>query len=105
MTQTLKNALALALLGGVALLGYLMFVQRDASNLILGENGPVSDQLLVQASSFVEKRMMIESLNIDTSILVDPRFVSLSTFTAPVPEQQVGKLSLFESAQELSTSQ
>lgn len=105
MTQTLKNALALALLGGVALLGYLMFVQRDASNLILGDNGPVSNQLLVQANGFIEKRAVIESLQLDTSILVDPRFTNLSTFTAAVPEQQVGKLSLFESAQELSNSQ
>ncbi len=105
MSQTLKNALALALLAGVALLGYLMFVQRDANSLILGQDGPVSDQLLVQASSFIGKRMVIEAFTIDTSILVDSRFTSLNTFTAPVPEQSVGKISLFEPAQELNSSQ
>jgi len=105
MTQTLKNALALALLGGVALLGYLMFVQRDANSLIMGGDNPVSDQLLVQASGFVEKRMAIEALMIDTSILVDPRFTKLNTFTNKVPEQPVGKISLFEPAQELTNSQ
>lgn len=105
MTQTLKNTLAFALLGGVALLGYVMFVQRDSNSLIISENDVVSNQLLVQAKSFIEKRAVIESLNLDTSILVDPRFTNLNTFTAPVPQQQVGKLSLFESAQELSASQ
>ena len=102
MTQTLKNTLALVLLGGVALLGYLMFVQKDSDTLILGEDGPVSDLLLVQASGFIEKRMTIEALKIDTSILVDSRFMALNNFTSPVPEQPIGKNSLFEPAQELN---
>lgn len=105
MSQTLKNALALALLGGVAFLGYLMFVQRDANSLILGDAGPVADQLLIQASSFIEKRMMVEALAIDTAVLVNPRFTNLSSFTSPVPEQPVGKISLFEPAQEISNRQ
>ena len=105
MTQTLKNVLAFALLAGVAVLGYFMFIQRDSGNLILGQDGVVSDQLLVQASTFVEKRMVVESLMIDTSILVDPRFTNLNTYTAPVPNQSVGKISLFEPAEELSDSQ
>lgn len=105
MTQTIKNFLALALLGGVAVLGYFMFIQKDSDSLILGDGGQISSQLLVQASAFIEKRMLIESLTIDTSILVDPRFVDLSNFTTSVPEQSIGKLSLFESAVESDVSQ
>jgi hypothetical protein len=104
MTQTLKNALAFALLAGVALLGYLMFLQRDAGTLLLGQSGPVTDQLLTQASGFIEKRMLIESLQIDTSVLINPRFTGLNNYAEVVPEQPVGKVSLFESAQELSTN-
>lgn len=105
MTQTLKNAFALALLAGVALLGYLMFVQRDVNVLTPGQEGPSQDQLLVQASSFIEKRMTIEALEIDTSILMDSRFINLSTFTSPVPDQPVGKITLFEPAEEVTNSQ
>ncbi|MFN3188384.1 MAG: hypothetical protein ACK42D_02455 [Candidatus Paceibacteria bacterium] len=105
MTQALKNVLALGLLAGVGLLGYFMFVQRDSNNLILGQDNFVSDQLLVQASTFIEKRMVIEALTIDTAILMDPRFVNLDTFTSPVPDQPIGKISLFEPAEELSNSQ
>jgi len=105
MTQTLKNALAMVLLAGVAVLGYIMFIQRDSSTLIPGQAGPISEVLLVQASSFIEKRTVIESLAIDTSILLDERFVNLNTYTASVPEQPVGKISLFESAQELTAAQ
>lgn len=91
--------LAIGVIGGVIMLGYILFIQQDSSSLMMTtEDQLVADRLLVQAYTFAEKRMQIEALAIDTAILVDERFVNLTTFTAPVPEQPIGKTSLFEPA-------
>jgi hypothetical protein len=102
MTQSLKNVLAFALLGGIALLGYVMFIQQDSQSLLIAEDGVVSDQLLIQAYSFIEKRSTIDALVIDTSLLLESRYNTLVSYTATVPDQPVGKSSLFEPARPIT---
>jgi hypothetical protein len=106
MSQTLKNILVVVLFGGIALLGYVLFVGRDNTSLLFDPaTDPISNQLLQQANTFIQKRATIESLQLDTAILVDPRFVNLVSFSRPVPEQPVGKSTLFEPAQSNTSSQ
>lgn len=101
MSQISKNIFAVTLLGGVAILGYFMFVQKDSNTLLMEADNQVSNQLLVQASGFVKKRTEIESLVIDTSILLDSRFANLTTYTNTVVNQNIGKTSLFEPSEEI----
>lgn len=105
MNQTLKNIIAFSILAGVAVIGYFLFIQRDATTLLSNQDEIMADLLLVQARSFIEKRRALEALAIDTSVLLDPKFTSLDTFTVPVVTQPVGKTSLFEPAQTVSGSQ
>jgi hypothetical protein len=105
MTQTLKNIFALALLAGVAILGYFMFIQKDATSLFVTEDSVIANDLLVQASSFIEKRQKIDSLSLDIQILTNEKFSSLTTYTKPVSDQPVGKETLFEPAQEFLPEQ
>lgn len=106
MSQTLKNILVVTLFGGIALLGYVLFVQRDTTTLLFDTtNDPISDQLLVQANTFVQKRATIEAVELDTAIFVDTRFVNLVSFSRPIPDQPIGKNTLFEPAQSVTLGQ
>jgi len=101
MTQTVKNIIAVVILGGVGLLGYILFMQKDTNSLMFGQDSVVSDVLIVQARTFVQKRQRVEAVTIDATVFTDPRFTTLTTYTVPVVAQPVGKTSLFESAIEM----
>jgi len=98
MNQTLKNIFAISFLLLVAGLGYFLFIQRDASGLLLSEDPVVASQLLVQASTFIEKRRRVEAVAVDTSILTNDKFTRLVIYTDPVPVQPLSKEFIFEPA-------
>lgn len=105
MTQTFKNIMAIVILVLVAGLGYFMFIQKNSTNLLLNEDPVIANQLLIQAQSFIEKRRKIDSFALDTTILTNPKFTDLITYTTPVPDQTIGKTAIFEATVKMNTAQ
>lgn len=98
MTQTLKNLLVLAGFIAVVGIGYYLFTQQDGAVLSLVKGPDVSAELLSKTSVFIEHRAELENLKLDTTIFANPSFISLRSYTSEIPEQQVGRTNIFDTA-------
>jgi hypothetical protein len=98
MTQTLKNLLVLVAFIVLVALGYYLFTQNDSMVLSLVKGTDVSPELLEQTSVFIEHRNELEGLTLDTALFTNPAFTSLRSYTTEIPEQQVGRTNIFNTA-------
>ena len=101
MSQGIKNILALVVIAAVAGLGYFLFIQPDSTTLSLDGYAELSGQLLVKTQVFIERRQLLETLQLDLNIFTDNRFVSLRSFETEIPDQSVGKNNIFNEAEPL----
>ena len=98
MTQTLKNLLVLAGFIALVALGYYLFTERDSGALSFVTSVDVSPELLAKTSVFIQHRAELENLKLDTTIFTNPAFTSLRSYTTDIPEQQIGRTNIFDTA-------
>ena len=104
MTDTLKNILV----GGVFILllavGYYMISQTDSVTLSLDGVSLVSGDLLAKTQAFIDRGATLQSLEIKTSVLTDPHFTSLRSYTTEIPDQSVGRVNIFDTPAAVPTT-
>jgi uncharacterized protein HemX len=100
MTPLTKNVLTIL---GVLTIGYAgyYFYTQQASSLEggVGQEDAVYQNMLANTEVFIVRSQELSQINLDTSVLDDPRFRSLQAFTRPVEDQPVGKQNPFSESQ------
>jgi hypothetical protein len=97
MSSTIKNIIAFVIIALVAALGYFMFIQKDATLLTVSLDDPTTSRLITEARTFIAKRQVLQGLQFDLSILSNPSFLELQSYSTPVPDQPIGKTTIFDS--------
>ncbi len=96
-SDSLKNITTILVVATVAFLGYYLFVQKNQTDLALGESGTVAS-LLAQVQKYIERNGQLQRIKLDTEILSDERFRSLVGYPTDIPEQNVGRDNPFDTA-------
>lgn len=94
----MKNTIVIIGVVTVAAAGIYLFTQRQATQLVLTSDSGVSAEMLANTQLFIERSTILESLEIDATVLDDPRLTSLRSYTTPVLERPVGRNNPFEPA-------
>lgn len=94
----MKNIIIIVGLLVVAAAGIYLFTQRDAANLVFSDSAQVPEVVLASTEVFIERRMVLESLSVDSTIVKDPRFTSLRSHTEPIRVRPMGRDNPFEPA-------
>ncbi len=94
----MKNIIVLIGVVVVAAAGIYLFTQRQATQLVLSMESGVSPEMLANTQLFIERSAILQSLEIDATILSDDRLTSLRSYTTPVEERPVGRANPFEPA-------
>ncbi len=98
MSDIVKNLLVFAIVAALFGLGYYLFLAPDGMNLDTNATSPLDEQVLARAQEFIQHRSVLEQidLSVNMEIFTDPKFTSLQSFETPVPDQPLGKDSLFD---------
>lgn len=92
MGKTSVNISIVLLLATLAYVGYY-FYSQPASNI---PNTATLESMLANTHVFIERRQVLDEVNMDVSLLEDIRFRSLQSFTEPIVEQEVGRPNPFD---------
>lgn len=104
MSDTLKNLVVGILFIGVVAAGYFMYTQRDSATLTLDGMSPRSEDLVARTQVFIDRRAELETLKLDIAFFQDARFSSLRSYSTIVPDQNVGRVNIFEAALAVPTT-
>lgn len=104
MTPILKNIVMLAVLAVVLYIGYQMFIAGNSNNLDIGGSATAQGALIEKTQEFMNRRAMLTSVILDVDFLKDNRFTSLRSFSTAVPEQSVGRVSIFDKPLSIESS-
>lgn len=95
MLSLLKNIFIVLALVATVGLGYFMYTQRN-NGLSDSSNSALANDVAAEAAAFLERLNELKSIELETDILSDPRFSSLSNFTAPTQAEPIGRSNPFE---------
>jgi hypothetical protein len=95
-SDSLKNVTTILVLCTIAFLGYYLFVQKDQTELTSGD-GAVAE-LLGQVQKYIERNQQLQRISLNTEMLSDERFRSLTGYPTEIPEQPVGRENPFDRA-------
>ena len=104
MNSSLKNIIVLLVILTFAFVGYYIFVQDNNSQIDSVSDTTVTDDMFAKTSLFIERRAVLDSITLDTSVFEDPLFISYRNFTLPIFEEPVGKTNPFLGEDESSAS-
>lgn len=94
----MKNTLVIVGVLIIAAAGIYMFTQRDAAQLMLDDGAELSESLLSETAVFMTRRAILESIELDFSVLQDRRLLTLQSYSEPVEERPVGRENPFDTA-------
>lgn len=96
-SSALKNITTLLVIATAAFLGYYLFVQKDQTDLAL-QGGDTTAELFTQVQKYIERNQQLDRIKLNTDLLADERFQSLTGFPTEVSEQSVGRDNPFDRA-------
>jgi hypothetical protein len=91
MSQSMKNIAVVLLALTVAYFGYAMYQENKTSSLNIGGSGTFTEEKLAETQLFIERRTILNSITLDTTIFDDPVFRSYQGINATVEESGVGR--------------
>jgi hypothetical protein len=96
--DTGKNKKNLLILGAILAAGvlYYVFVVAPANSVTASVDPSMSADLQAKTARFIEHRQTLEILNVDVSVANELMLLGLKSYSAPVPEQVVGKSNIFD---------
>ena len=98
MSSSMKNILVLLLALTVAYAGYYMFVLNNSDELLVEGEVAYSDDMMIKAQVFIERRTILDAVELNTDIFSNPVFLSYKSFSLPIVEAEVGRENPFERA-------
>jgi len=97
MSGILKNIIVAIICIACAGLGYYLFIDGGSDSGV-SSNSVVRQELVNKTQSFIERSARLQQVNIDQSFFTDSTFTSLRSFSAPVPNQPLGRNDIFGTA-------
>lgn len=94
MSSSMKNILVILGAFTVAFGGYYMYAQNKNSTLETGSS-EVTDDILLSTQVFIERRVILDAVQLDVSLFEDPVFRSYQTFALPVRTEPYGRTNPF----------
>lgn len=95
MLSLLKNIFIFFILVATVALGYYVYKDRN-EDLVDSSNGQLAEDVTVEASEFLTRLNQLKQIDLDSEILSDPRFTSLTTFSIPPEQEEIGRPNPFE---------
>lgn len=96
MSNLIKNLLFALALAVFLWLGYWFFMRNTEENLTtISITEGSSQDVTLKAQEFKTRLAELKSMEIDSKILSDMRFVSLKSFRQPIPEEPTGRSNPF----------
>ncbi len=92
MGKTSVNISIVLLLATLAYIGYYLYAQ-PSSNM---PSDATLENMLANTQVFIERRQILDGVNMDVSLLEDIKFRSLQSFAEPIVEQSVGRPNPFD---------
>lgn len=97
MSPLLKNLGGILVALTLAYVGYSIYTQN--SSVALQSGSTYSEQMVIDAQVFIERRATLDRLKIETGIFSDPVFNSYKSFSTPVQVSSVGRSNPFDIAE------
>lgn len=88
MNKTVINIVILLGLATVAFAGYFMFTQQSATELTIGDKEQLQT-MLANTRVFIERREILDKVQINIGLFEDPRFNTLQSFTTEIKTSPV----------------
>jgi hypothetical protein len=95
MSNSAKNILILLGIITLTFAGYYFFIQESSLVLRSSESDRQLEQMLVRTQEFVGHRQILDSIELDTSLLQSKDFLSLRSFSPEQNEFSVGRTNPF----------
>lgn len=90
MSTTAKNIfIALAVLTAV-FAGFYMYLQYKSGDSSMGQNELI-EAMVARTQVFIERRTILDSIDLQTEIFTDPVFTSYRSFSEPVIPESFGR--------------
>ncbi len=97
MSATAKNIfIALAVLTAV-FGGFFMYLQYKSTDPALGQNELI-EAMVARTQVFIERRTILDSIDLQTELFSDPVFTSYRSFTEPLIPESFGRENPFEAS-------
>lgn len=92
MSSTIKY-IAIALgLATLAYAGYYFFLSSDSgASVSFSTNDVMMQNMLTNSQLFIDRRLALEAVRLDTELFSDQRFLSLRSYTGQIQEQPIGR--------------
>lgn len=91
MSQTMKNITVVLLALTFAYVGYVLYQDNKSSDLNTGDNSTLIEEKLAQTQIFIERRVILGAVSIDTTIFDDAVFRSYQGVDLSIEESAVGR--------------
>ncbi len=91
MSPLMKNITVALITITLAFAGYYMYSQNKNSGL--NSDNPVSStqDMLISTQIFIERRTLLDQVDLDTRVFSDPLFSSYRSFSKPLNQEAVGR--------------
>lgn len=90
MSSRIQNLLIICGLIAVAALGYYLYTQQQASALLV-ESNLISSEAAAESAALLRRLNEIKEIELDTSVLTDPRFRLLTNNQTPILPTSIGR--------------
>ncbi len=91
MGKTATNLAVLLGLTTIVFAGYYLFTQEGSDSLVSNTDTQTMENMLNNTRVFIERRKVLDSMELNVGLFEDDKFRSLKTFTKPVQEQPIGR--------------
>jgi hypothetical protein len=103
MSNTVKNLVVILGLIAVGVASYFTFMQGTNSPLNFDINNADIQNMRQNSQLFIQRRNQLSTIELDVSVVRDPRLTNLQSFDRPIVQQPVGRDNPFETRVRLST--
>ncbi len=101
MTPLAKNLLIVLGVFTVGYAGYFLYTQQSSMVLETGDQGDdVYINMLANTEVFIVRSQELQGIDLDLSVLADPRFRTLKRFTKDVEDQPYGRSNPFAESEQ-----
>lgn len=91
----MKNLILILGIITIAAAGYYFYVKQEG-DVSFDDNAIVTANMLASTQVFMERRAILESLSVDTSIFENEKFTTLRSFNQPIVERPLGRTNPFD---------
>lgn len=75
----------------IAFAGYYIYIQNNTTSLDLDSNEVTMENMRSNTRVFIERRQVLDQIELNIGFFEDKRFRSLRSFTKPIQERPIGR--------------